>query len=297
MTAELLARTFINGLCIGSLYVLVVVGLDIIIKTTTIANFAHGQFYVIGAFVFLLSSVVLNLNLILALILTLLVLALVGCISYLFVFDTLQRTFKPGVPVSTRLYKSAMISIGLMMILGQATLLGFGSRARGMPAIFPQVINIANITFPVEKLVLVPASLLILGGLYLFFFRTKLGKVLRAVSSDAEASSLLGMPNRWVYMLGFVLGCTFAGIAGAMVAPIYSINHSMGDDILFLALIVMTVGGIGSYRGAILGGLFVGMGLSFGYLFIGGLVMALLFVLSLILLIFRPGGLLGVSLE
>lgn len=297
MTLELLIQALVNGLTLGFLYVIAAIGLDVIIRTTSIINFAHGQFYLIGAYVFLFVSVEGGANPVLALAATIFSVAIIAGLSYLSVFNTLQRSFKPGVPMSTRFYKSAMASIGLLMIIGQGTLLGFGSAQRGMPSIFPQMIKIANATLPLEKLLLIPSGIIILFCLYLFFYKTKFGKVLRAVSADAEASALLGITNRWYYTLGFILGCVLAGLAGAMVAPIFAVNHEMGNTVIFLACIVMTAGGIGSYRGAILGGLFVGMVLSFGYLYIGGFAHILLFILCLLLLIFKPGGLLGVPLD
>lgn len=293
MTLDLFLIVLVNGITIGCLYVLVVVGLDEIVKSNSIINFTHGQLFLIGAYSFLIASEDFHLHFLLAFGFTCAVVIVLAGVMYLSVFDTLQRTFKAGVTMSTRFFKSGMASLGLMMIVTQGTLLTIGLRPRGMASIFPQTVTILNVGFPLEKLLLLPASLFILVGLYFFFYRTKAGKVLRAVSSDNEASSLLGIENRWVYTMGFMLGCVLAGLAGALVAPIFQVYHSMGDDIIFLACIVMTSGGIGNYRGAILGGLFVGTILSFGYLFIGGMANVLLYIMCLVLLAVRPGGLLG----
>jgi branched-chain amino acid transport system permease protein len=186
-----------------------------------------------------------------------------------------------------------MGSLGLMMILSQGALLAFGTTEKGIPSIFPQVISVGNITLPVEKLVAIVACALIMIGLYFLFYKTRLGKSLRAVSFDVEASSLQGINTNRIYMVGFMLGCAITGIAGAILAPVYAINTGMGARVLFMALIAMLLGGIGSYKGAILGGFLVGVVLSFGYHFVEQLSTTLLFVIVMVILIFRPGGLLG----
>ena len=94
---------------------------------------------------------------------------------------------------------------------------------------------------------------------------------MRAVSFDSEMCSLLGVNTFWVYLSSFSIGCALSGIAGAIIAPIFSVNPDMGHGIIATALMVMMVGGVGSYRGAVVGGIVVGLVLSFGYQFFGGI--------------------------
>jgi branched-chain amino acid transport system permease protein len=133
----------------------------------------------------------------------------------------------------------------------------------------------------------------LLLGLFLLLHKTKLGKAMRAVSLDAQTSSLQGINTTWVYLMSFVFGCALAGLAGAIIAPIYAITLAMGKNVLFIAMLTVVVGGIGSYKGAVLGGLIVGVMLSFGYQFLGGLSQVFLFITVIVILIFKPAGFFG----
>jgi branched-chain amino acid transport system permease protein len=293
MTVGVLTQCLVNGLVISGTFVLIVLGLDLILRVTRILNFAHGQFYTIGAYTFWFSYCGLHLSIGLALVLTVSALIILGASSYLSIFRTVQRRFTPGIPFTSRLLLSAMASIGLMMLLEQATVLSFGAETRGVPSIFPQVLVIGNVTLPVEKLVIILISGLITIGLFLFLFKTRLGKAMRAVSLDAEVSSLLGINSYWVSLLGFIIGCGISGISGAMIAPVFAVTQDMGHQIMFLPFLIIMVGGVGSYKGGILGSLMVGLLMSFGYQFMGGLSRVFLFVAILVFIVFRPGGFAG----
>jgi len=297
MTLQLFSQLFVNGLAIGMLYVLIVLGLDIIIRVCNIFNFAHGHIYTLSAFIFWYIYISLHLHPVLALILTLVSMVLFGIVTYLTIFNTLQRRFTPAVTFSHRLLLSAMLSIGLMMILARGILLLFGGEERGAHAIFPQIIDIANVKLPLQKLIIILVAWVTMVGLFFLLYKTKTGKALRAVSSDADASSLLGINTIWIGLVGYTLACVLAGIAGAMVVPVYAVTVEMGSTIIFMSIVVMMLGGIGSYRGTILGGLIVGQMMSFGFQFIGGLCNLAIWVLFMIIIIFRPGGLLGEVLD
>jgi branched-chain amino acid transport system permease protein len=293
MTVSLFVQILINGLAMGILYILVVLGFDLILRVTNIFNFAHGEFYMLGAYALYYVCMILKLPFIVSLILTVIALALLGGLSYIGVFQWVQRRFKPGMPFTYLLLTSAMVSIGLKMIFSQGALVVFGTTARGVPSFFPQILNIFGVRLPAEKLVIIIIGLVVLAGLYLLMFKTKLGKSMRAVSLDAVTSSLQGINPSRTYLMGFAVGCGLCGIAGGMIAPVFAVTTEMGSQMLFVAFLVMLVGGIGSYKGATLGAIIVGLFLSFGYHFIGGLSELLLFIGAIILLIFKPGGILG----
>ena len=293
MTVSLFVQMLVNGLAMGMLYILVVLGFDLILRVTNIFNFAHGEFYMLGAYALYFTCVVLQLPFLLALVLSIIALALLGGICYIGVFQWVQRRFKPGMPFTYLLLTSAMASIGLRMIFSQGALVSFGTTARAVPSFFPQMISIGDVSIPAEKLATIVIGLIVLGCLYFLMFKTKLGKSMRAVSLDAVASSLQGINPSRTYLFGFVVGCGLCGIAGGIIAPIFAVTTDMAGHMLFLALLVMLLGGIGSYRGAILGGVIVGLVLSFGYHFIGGFSELFLFISAIVLLIFRPGGILG----
>ena len=297
MTLSLFAQIMTNGLSIGMLYVLFVLGLDLILKVTTLMNFAHGEFYMLGAYVVYFISVIFKLPFIVGLIFSGITLAVIGALSYLGIFQWVHRRIKPGTPFTFVLLASAMASIGLKMIASQAAVLGFGSTPKGIPAIFPQIITFGDVRLPAEKLAVIIFSFILMAILYLILFKTKVGKSMRAVTLDPVASSLQGINPSRTYLMGFAVGCGLVGITGAMVAPLYAITPEMGGPVVISGLMVMMLGGMGSYKGAIIGGIAVGLISSFGYFLFGGISEALVFIMIIVVLIFKPGGFFGEALD
>ncbi len=293
MKLNIVAQCVVTGLSVGAVYAMMAVGLQVIIRTTGVINFAHGQFYTIGAYAFWATYCLLGLNIYVCLALTILVLMLLGALSYSSVFDFIQRRFVPGTGLEYKFLLSATASIGLMMLFSQSILLLFGTEERGIPPIWTKIISIANVRVPVERLVVIVSCLLIGVALYLFFAKTKLGKAMRAVSADAIMSSLLGINSARIYRLSFSIGCGLAGMAGMLLAPLFAISPDMGSSIVFMAFLAMLFGGALSYKGAIVGGLVLGLMISFGYQLMGGVSRLFVFAAVTIFLICRPGGLTG----
>lgn len=293
MTTQLFAQLLVNALAIGSVYIVIAVGFEMIVRTTRILNFAHGSFYTLGAYMFWVTYFVLEFHILISLFLTVLTLVIVAGISYMAIFNTIRRRFTPTMPLAWKLLLSAMSSVGLMMIFDAGVRIAFGGESRGIPSIFPQMLHIGDVTLPLEKLVTIIFSIILLLSLFALVYLTKLGKAMRAVSIDAEASSLYGVNTTRVYLTSFICGVALAGLAGAIIAPIYAIDIDMGSHVLFIAMLTVVAGGIGSYKGMLLGGLIVGGVLSFGYFYVGGLAETFLFIFVLGLLIFRPLGAFG----
>jgi branched-chain amino acid transport system permease protein len=297
LTAGLFVQLLFNGLSIGAIYILMVLGLQVILTTTGIVNFAHGQFYALGAYTFWATYFVLGLNFVPAMLLTILAMLLLGALTQRSIFHFVQRQYRPDTPLSSKFLMSAMASVGLMMLLSRSILVFIGTETRGIPSIFPQMITVGDVRLAAERLSVIFISTLAAIGLYLFFYKTKLGKSMRAVSSDALASNLVGINSARIYLVSFSLGCALAGIAGALLAPIFSVSPLMGGDIIFMAMLVMVLGGVKSYKGGIMGGIAVGLALSFGYQFLGVISQTLVFVAVMVFLIFRPGGFSGEALD
>jgi len=294
---ELFAQLIVNGLALGMLYLLIVLGMDIIMRATKILNFAHGQIYMLGAFAFYFVYSQFGLGFILSLIAAGLLTGLLGLLLYLGVFHTIQKRMASGMPFSYRLLMSAMASVGLMMTLQQAAVLTFGSKERGIPNVFPQLLTIGKVQLPLARLMIIAVSLAICLGLYLLMYKTKIGKAMRAVSYDAEIASLQGISPTRLFCVSFAVGCGLAGLAGGIVAPVFSVTLDMGTGIIFMAFLVMVLGGMGSYKGAVIGAILTGLLLSFGYQFIGGLGQLAVFIIVIVVLTFRPGGILGKALD
>ncbi len=297
MTVGLFIQLLINGLSIGSIYILMVLGLDIILRGTKILNFAHGQLYMLGAYALFFLFQQLHIDYVLSLVLAGLIISLIGAVSYLGVFHVIRSRFTVSTTFSYRLLLSAMASVGLMMILQQGTLLGFGTLERGVQSPFPQIIAIYDIRFSLQRVIVIALSVIICVGLFLLMYKTRLGKILRAVSYDPEAVTLQGINTFWIFVICFALGSGMAGLAGAIIAPLFSVTPTMGQNVIFLSLLVLLVGGIGSYKGTILGGLVIGLLLSFGFQFLGGAAELFVFLIVIAILSIRPGGILGEASE
>jgi len=297
MSLGLFIQLLVNALTIGSIYILMVLGLDIILRGTKILNFAHGQLYMIGAYVMFLFFQMLHVNYIVSLLLAGIALAIVGALSYLGIFAILSKRFTVSTSFSYRLLLSAMASVGLMMILQQGTLLAFGTQERGIQPPFPQILDVFDVRISLMRVVIIVLSVLVCLGLYVLMYKTSFGRLLRAVSYDPEAVTLQGVNAFWILVLCFALGSALAGLSGAIIAPLFSVTNQMGQNVIFLSFLVLLLGGIGSYRGTIIGGLLVGLLLSFGFQFLGGVAELFVFMLVIIILIIRPGGLLGEATE
>ena len=281
--ATVLAQLVVNGLAMGLVYAILASGLVLILGIARILYLAYGVAYMLGAYVVWATMVPLKFPFFISLCLAVLSTAILGLISYRLIFQYVQW----------QLLATIVAAIGLMMMLGQAALLAFGTSSRGVPSVFPGMVNVGGVTISIEKLVLIVLTLIVMVGLYFLLQKTNIGRGMRAVSFRADVAALQGVSPSLVYLAAMGIGCGLAGFAGGIMAPVYAVSPEMGNIILTVLLVVM-LGGMGSMLGAILGGLVLGMTLSFGYYFIGGgLAQILLFIVIGIIVFFRPGGLLG----
>lgn len=288
MAIGLFVECFINGLQMGMLIVLMACGLVLVLGITKIFNFAHGEFYMFGAYItFYFSYSLFKFNYGISLFFSALGAGLLGWLSYLAVFQRIRGS----------LLLCAAATIGMSMAFRQGALLGFGTTEKGMPSVFPGLINIAGYTFPREKIVAIALGLLALLLLFYVLKMTKVGKAMRAVSLDAETASLQGVNVNWIYGLTVAAGCALAGVAGGIMAPILAVTPHMGHRSLLLVLIVLLVGGLESLLGAILAGIGIGMVMSFGFQFFGGISEMIVFIIIGLFLISKPGGILGRVVE
>lgn len=281
---SLIFQLILDGLGMGLIFVMLSSGFVLIISIPRILFVAYGQFYMLGAYIVWAGLVLLKIPFFICLLAAVIIPGILGALVYRFIFHYIIRAhFMSGI----------VAAMGLMMILGQAALLVFGTHARGCPSIFPGILEISGVTISVEKIVLIILALFMIGCLYFLLQKTKIGRAMRAVSFNADVAALQGVNPTKAYLATMAVGCALSGFAGGVMAPVYAVSPDMGMIIITVLLVIM-LGGMGSLVGAALGGIVLGMTLSFGYYFIGGgLAQVLLFILIGIILFFRPGGLLG----
>jgi branched-chain amino acid transport system permease protein len=150
-----------------------------------------------------------------------------------------------------------------------------------------------GVRLPVERLSVILLCLLVMFALYVLLMRSKVGKAMRAVKLDREVAALQGINTNLIYLLAFVTGSALAGLAGGIVSPLFSVTPNMGHALLLNCFMALTVGGLESMVGGVVGGLVIGTVLSFGSFYLGGLSEILLFAVIGVILFFKPGGLFG----
>ena len=279
----LYGQVIVNGLVSGLIYALTAAGFSLLYGNAGILFFAIGDAYMLGAVTFYYLIVAAGLSYPLALLLVLILLGLFGVVLEIFIFRHMRGndlTFAFG-------------SMAVGLLIAGVALEIFGEQGKGLPSPFPGRFKILGVMLTWDKVAIVSASIAILTGLHFFFRKTKIGRAIRAVAQDLEAAELMGVEVNTIKCLTFFLALAVAGGAGALVTPLYYADVFMGPPVLMTTLIVVVLGGLGSFPGAVIGGLLIGFIESFGYTFLGGVTTVLLFLAVIGLLILRPQGLLG----
>ncbi len=283
MTVEMLLQPLLYGLQLGMTYILLALGLTVIFSIMNILNLAHGEFYMLGAFTVLYVTGLFKINYFLALIASVVVVAAVG----IFFEQTLYRRAKG------QIIKTVIVGIGLMWMLQSAAQLLFGTQPRGMKEVFQGSVALLNVNLSDSRIAAGAISIILVAGVYVLIYRTKLGKAMQAIAQDREAAMSLGIDVRKVGTIGFGLGCGLAGVAGGVMAPVFFVEPTMGTTTLIKSLSIIILGGVGSIPGAALGGLILGIAESYGQTFLGYAATTLPFLIILLVLIFKRTGLMG----
>jgi branched-chain amino acid transport system permease protein len=282
MGLETVMQSLIYGVQIGVIYIIVALGLTVIFSMMNIMNFAHGEFYMLGAFsVLYLTS--LKLNYFIALITAIVIVACLGVILEWLFFRRVRGDILGG----------TIIAIGLMWILQTSAQLIFGTEPRGMGEVFKGNVTFLNVNISTSRLLAMLICVILVIGVYLFLYNTKTGKAIQAVAQDREAAALQGININGINSLGFGLGCALAGAAGGVIALLFSLDANMGTEALVKSLSAIILGGLGSLPGVIVGGFILGIAESCGYTFWGYPAATLPFAIILLVLIFKRGGLMG----
>ena len=275
-----------TGLIVGALLFLVAAGLTLIFGVLKVINFAHGSFYMVGAYVALTAYRTTGSYLIATLA------AGLGVALYAVVFE---RFFIRKV-YGTDVLMVLLVCYAFILILDDAVKIIWGAefQSLGMPEAFQlPPLMIGGGIIPVFYLYLMVAAALIAALLWFVLTKTRLGKVVRAAAHNPTMTSVLGINTSLVYAAVFALGGLLAGLAGGLAAPVRSMSPGMGFSILIESFIVTVIGGMGSVSGALLGALLIGMLRSFGSIGFPLFVEGIMFLGMGLVLILKPSGLLG----
>jgi len=246
---EFLWQTILNGLMTSSFYALIAVGLSLVFGVMHIVNFAHGEFYMIGAYTVWVLFALLHWPFFIAVGAAIVIVGLLGLVSERLIFRHAHGNVLSGF----------IMSVGLVFILQVAVVEIWGvGKMKPVPAAFPQILNIGGVSTSWQRFIVLPATIILLWALWYFLAKFRVGRGLRASAQDPEAAALYGISPKKSAAVAMLLGSAMAGAAGAFMAPIMSVHPYMGHSVVWTAFVVVIVGGAGNIKGTILAALIFG---------------------------------------
>jgi len=253
---QIALKILVNGAMLSVLLVLFALGLSLVFGTMRILNFAHGELYMLGGFGMWWFSAQHNLNWVLSLVLTVVLVAFIGVLMERFFFRKFRGDFLSGI----------MISVGLILIMQASVATGWGflDHAIPTPSAFKGVIHTLGVTLPKERLYIMLIGAAVVVAMYLFLMRTKHGRSMRATSQDPDAAALQGIGVDRNSAIAMGIGAALAAVGGALTGSVFLVNPYMGGSQLLNGLVVIVIGGMGSLPGIIIGAFMIvypGLGL------------------------------------
>jgi branched-chain amino acid transport system permease protein len=282
---ELLAQTGLNAIYAASYMSLVAVGLVLIFGVMGVINFAHGELYMLGAYAVVGLYADLQTPFLFAVAVGMVFVGVVGLGMERALFRPLRDNPLGGL----------VASIGFLMVLQALAVMGFGVRMEYVPPATQEVIVFSEkVRLAVPRLYVIVAAVVLLTALWAFLTKTRFGWALRASAQDPEAAALQGISINQTARIAMFIGAGLAGIAGALTAPLVSVNPFMGHSVIVTAFIVIIVGGIGSLEGAVVAAVAYAFVRTIVTTFWDGVIADIVGLsLMLVVLIVKPTGLFG----
>lgn len=282
--ASLITQLFM-GLQIGLVYVLLAIGLSLIFGLMTVVNFAHGSFFMFGAYMGLFMMGLTG-NFWVSLVFVPLATGLLGLVVERFTVRPLY---------GRDLNDPLLLTFGLQFVMVESVRLIWGTT--GFPFDTPSAltgpVNLGFALFPLYRIFVIVITALIIFLLWVFLEKTSLGLIIRGGTRDSLMVRVLGIDLSKVWFLVFGIGTGLAGIAGVLAAPMRGVHPDMGIDMLIQAFVVVVVGGMGSLKGAVIAGILIGVVVSFTTLFYPMMGEVVIFISMAVVLLIRPSGLFG----
>ena len=279
---DLLLIQTVNGIVSGLILALVASGLTLIFGIMDVVNFAHGELFMLGAYLGVVVMASTG-NFWLALIVATLIVAILGAALQVV-------TLRPLIgrdPLNT-----ILATFGISLILQNFALWEFGPVSRKLPEPITSHFNLFYLQYPWYRIVIAALSAAIIGGFWLFLKYGKFGVWIRATTQDRVMAEAMGIPVPWVYTGVFAIGAAMAAASGVLFGPLGSINHTMGLDWVLKAFIVVVVGGMGNLGGSIAAAIFVSLLESYAAIWVDpSRAVIVSFVVLILTLLFRPTGL------
>lgn len=273
-----------NGLVNGMGYVLIAVGLTLVFGVLRIVNFAHGEFYMLGAFVTYFAISLLGVHYIIAVLLATVVVAGLGVLANQVLFKPLRREHE---------FTILMVSLGLSLLLANGGEILFGADPKYIASPYSDdAVEIGAVFLTWQRIIVLVAAGILIGLVYLFIRYTTMGKMMQATAQNRDGAALSGVNINWVHTYTFGLACGLAAASGAMLGPTAVIFPTIGEWAVLKAFIVVVMGGLGSMGGAVAGGLLLGVAEALGANYISiAFKDAIGYGIVVAVLLWRPAGL------
>lgn len=246
---DFILQMLVNGVTSGLVYVLMALGFTLIFGIMRVVNFAHGELYMIAAYLVWVFAGELGWNYFLALAIAALLVGALGVVLERVLFR----------PMQGRELNGMIMALAVSISLQAVALIVFGPLDQSAPRPVTGVLHLGAVVFPLDRLTVAGCALIILLVFQLFLRYTKLGMAMRAVAQDATTASMLGVRPHRIHAAAFGIGSVLAALAGGLMAPIYTVAPTMGELPMLKAFVVVVLGGLGSLPGAVVGGLLIGL--------------------------------------
>lgn len=287
MDSTQLVDVIFTGLLRGGLYALMAVGLALVFGVMNIPNFAHGEFYMVGAYLAFFAYSVFHLGPILSILVAVIGAFIMGVIIEKGLFYTLRKHSKKQWVMNTFL-----LTLGISVILQNGAKMLFGANYRGITAYWPGSVKIGSMNIANDRIIGFLIAIVAIVVFWLFLNKTKIGRSIRAVSQDETGSQLVGVNLNWIHTLTFGLSCAVAGLAGASLLSITPASPVMGIGPLYKSWFVCILVGMGNVGASIWGGFIVGILETLSYMQFGaGWQDAISLAVIILILLFKPSGL------
>ncbi|MFC7157590.1 branched-chain amino acid ABC transporter permease [Halomarina halobia] len=284
-SASVLVGLTLNGIAIGMLLLLVASGLSLIFGLMGVVNFAHGSLYMFGAYFGLVLFDRTGIFVVALLVAPFFVAGIGVLMEYL----TLRPLYGRD-----PLYQ-ILLTFGIALILDEIVILVWGPNALNFaaPSWVTGVFNVAGAALPVYRVFVICLGAVIAVGLYLFLQRTRYGLVVRAGTANRTMVEANGINVKRAFTIMFAVGAGMAAVGGVVAGPMLSVYPAMGLDMVIEAFIVVVIGGLGSFRGSVVGALLAGLAQAYGSFYVPTLSSIIIFTLMIVVLLVRPSGLFG----
>jgi branched-chain amino acid transport system permease protein len=281
---DALLQHLVNGLVLGGTYALLGIGLTLIFGLMNVVNFAHGEFYTLGAYAAFAVVALAGLPFPAALAVAIGAGVGLGALTERVLLEPLRGESIDSV---------MLVMIGLWIAMQNAELLGWGGVAKSIPHPFPTApLTVGPLSIAPLRVFVLAAALALIAAAYLIIHRTRLGRAMRATFQDPDTAALMGVRIGHIHTATFALGSGLAAAAGALLGPIFLAYPSMGDLASLKAFSVVILGGLGNVAGATLGGVLLGVAEELGAGYVSsGYRDAVGFVIIILVLLLRPAGL------